>query len=88
MTESSTAWALMTVDLAASAKTLAAAARELKVPRQAIDRNFGLVPVDEAGGLYAVQVRAEALEAAAETTPYRGPHSNPPIAPFSVSDED
>lgn len=80
-------WALMSVVLPKDAETLEAAARSLNVPGHAIDPGFGLVPIDRSRGLYAVQVDAGFLEAAPVGEPYRGPFSDPPIAPFSLKDE-
>jgi hypothetical protein len=88
MDRDSPEWALMTVQLAGASKTLAEAARQLNVPEQAVDCNFGLVPVDESNDLFAVQVRSEAVEAAAGAKPFRGPFSDPRIEPFSMTDED
>ena len=80
-------WALLTVELAAGGESLSAAARALNVPEAAIDPDFGLVPVDRERRLYAVQVKAEALPAASPDGDYRGPYSDPPIAPFGVEDD-
>jgi hypothetical protein len=76
---------LMTVTLEKSEASLAAAAVALGVCADDFDAAFGLVPIDPDRGLYAVKVRHGALpdREAAET--YRGPYSNPKIAPFGLS---
>jgi hypothetical protein len=74
---------LMTVTGANGPPTLEAAAAELGVTIEDIDSSFGIVLVDPQRGLYCVQVRADRLPAEAGAgEPYRGPFSNPKIAPF------
>lgn len=78
------AWALMTVALPPDDESLEAAARSLSVPVEAVDPTFGVTPLDREERLFAVQVRADALPAAESAGDYRGPFSNPRIAPFSM----
>jgi hypothetical protein len=74
---------LMTVHGTGRPPSLEEAARQLGVGVQDVDASFGVVPVDPANGLYGVQVRADRVPAPAEAAePYRGPYSNPKIAPF------
>ena len=80
---------LMTVKVPHGAPTLAEAARQLGVKIEDVDATFGVVPVDPEAGLYAVQVRADRLPKRTEGAErdYRGPWSNPPIAPFGPVQE-
>jgi hypothetical protein len=74
---------LMTVHGTGKPPSLEDAARQLGVALEDVDASFGVVPVDPANGLYGVQVRADRLPPATEAAqPYRGPYSNPRIAPF------
>jgi len=54
------------------------AARQLSVAVEAIDREFGMVPLDPAAGTYTVMVEAEKPSTGEEPITY----SNPPIEPF------
>jgi hypothetical protein len=75
--------ALMTVTGANGPPSLEAAAAELGVTVDDIDQSFGIVAVDPQRGLYCVQVPADRVPTdtgSGET--YRGPFSNPKIAPF------
>jgi len=75
--------ALMTVEGKGAAPTIDDAARQLGVAAEDIDRTFGVVPLDASRGLYSVRVRADRLPAGDEVQqPYRGPFSDPTIAPF------
>ena len=63
--------------------TLEAAARQLGVDVDAVDAEFGVIPIDPKQGLYSVQVDAAQLPAeVAGQEPYRGPFSSPRIEPF------
>jgi hypothetical protein len=74
---------LMTVTGVNGPPSLESAAAELGVTVDDIDRSFGIVPVDPQRGLYCVQIRADRLPAdTGSGEPYRGPFSNPKIAPF------
>jgi hypothetical protein len=79
--QASPGWALMTVNLDAATRTLAGAAAALGVPESAMDASFGVVPLDPERGLYAVQVRPDAL-AAHDKSEFRGPYADPRIEPF------
>jgi hypothetical protein len=75
---------LMTVHGQNGAPSLAEAARELGVSVADVDDKFGVVPIDPEKKLYAVQVK-ESSVAGSKTgsgEQYRGPFSNPRIAPF------
>jgi hypothetical protein len=80
--------ALMTVTGANGPPSLEAAAAELGVTVDDIDQSFGIVAVDPQRGLYCVQVPADRVPTdtgSGETgsgETYRGPFSNPKIAPF------
>jgi hypothetical protein len=77
------AMALMTVQGSGrEAPSLAEAAAQLGVSTQDLDEKFGVVPVDPSRGLYSVQVREGSVPAPDAGQPYRGPFSNPRIAPF------
>jgi hypothetical protein len=77
---------LMTVHGSDGAPSLAQAASELGVSVADIDDKFGIVPINPAEGLYAVQVKETSIDAraaaGADRSNYRGPYSNPQIAPF------
>lgn len=76
--------ALMTVAIPDPKPGIERAAEALGVPSDAVDRVFGVVSIDPAQDLYAVQVRASALPAAKRSgrEPYRGPFANPRIEAF------
>lgn len=60
--------------------TLEFAAKQLGVSLEAIDRGFGLTPVDRERGLYSALVREDALPPGfADRKPFRGPFANPQI---------
>ena len=77
---------LMTVHGSDGAPSIAQAASELGVSVADIDDKFGIVPINPAEGLYAVQVKESSVDARgtgdADRSKYRGPYSNPRIAPF------
>ena len=77
---------LMTVHGSDGAPSIAQAASELGVSVADIDDRFGIVPINPAEGLYAVQVKESSVDARgtgdADRSKYRGPYSNPRIAPF------
>lgn len=80
---------LMTVHGSNGAPSIAQAATELGVSVTDIDDKFGVVPIDPAEGLYAVQVKESSVGAGqADRRNYRGPYSNPPIAPFGPVQSD
>jgi hypothetical protein len=72
---------LMTITVPGGKPTLAEAAQRLGVNVADMDATFGVVPVDPDQGLYAVQVRAGRSKTP-EGSEYRGPYSNPTIAPY------
>ena len=75
--------ALMTVTGTEEPPSLEAAAGQLGVTTNDIDKAFGVVLIDPQQGLYCVQVRADTLPAdIAVRKPYQGPFSDPAIAPF------
>lgn len=64
--------------------TLELAARQLQIDVEDIDKSFGIVPIDPSRGLYCAQVRADRLPPGiSENKRYRGPYSNPIIAPLT-----
>jgi hypothetical protein len=74
---------LMMVRGMRGAPTLDEAARQLGVAREALNAAFGVIAIDPAQALFAVEVRADqAGSAASDATAEQGPFSNPPIAPF------
>ena len=76
--------ALMTI-VADKPPSLAEAAALLGVAVADLNEAFGVVPVDPAQGLYAVEVDADKLPAqSAGDKPYRGPFSSPRIAPLGT----
>ncbi len=75
---------LMTI-VADKPPSLAEAAALLGVAVADLNEAFGVVPVDAAQGLYAVEVDADKVPAQAkEGEPYRGPFSSPRIAPMGT----
>ena len=59
------------------------AADALGLRPDALDKSFGVVAVDPDRHLYAVQVKQSAVGGQRDASgPYRGPFSNPKIAPF------
>jgi hypothetical protein len=82
MPRSDGAFALMTVQLSKGSSSVADAAKKLGVDTSAIDPTFGVVPIDPERGAYAVQVRSDAIGEASDEAAFRGPWSNPAIAPF------
>jgi hypothetical protein len=76
--------ALMTVSIPGGKPGIEGAAAALGVAADAIDRAYGVVPIDPKRNLYAVQVRADSLPPGGEgeDEPYRGPFANPRIEPF------
>jgi hypothetical protein len=76
---------LMTItEQGSGAPTLAEAAKQLGVAESDLDATFGVVPIDPARGMYAVQVRTDKLpkRSGQGESDYRGPWSNPKIEPF------
>jgi hypothetical protein len=74
---------LMTVECPAGKPTVESVAHKLGVPLDAIDRKFGVIAVDPDRHLYSVRVRADAAAPSYDSKGnYRGPFSNPKIAPF------
>jgi hypothetical protein len=74
---------LMTVHGSNGPPSLAQAASELGISVADIDDKFGVVPTNPAEGLYAVQVREFSVDSGStDREHYRGPYSNPEIAPF------
>jgi len=77
------AMVLMTVHGSNGQPSLAQAASELGVSVADVDDQFGVVPINPAEGLYAVQVKESSVEIRrAARGGYQGPYSNPEIAPF------
>ena len=75
--------AMMTVTIPSGKPGIARAAEALGVSSDALDRSFGVVPIDPAKHLYAVQVREDALpKGRGAKGGYDGPFANPRIEPF------
>ena len=74
----------MTVSGQGGPPSLSEAARQLGVAIADLNADFGVVPIDPARQLYAVEVEAQSIgaEPAGKKEAYRGPFSNPRIAPF------
>ena len=73
---------MMTVELAADAVSLDAAAQRLGVGVEDLDAEYGLVPVDPDNHLYSVLVDEKAGADAGRRAGVEGPFSNPRIEPF------
>jgi hypothetical protein len=84
--------ALMTVTGAERPPSLAEAAAELGLTADALNPEFGVVPIDPARRLFAVEVWADRLAVPGAPLTgddtarddYRGPYANPEIAPFGL----
>ena len=63
---------------------LAEAAALLGVAVADLNEAFGVVTVDAAQGLYAVEIDADKVPAHSEGQPYRGPFSSPRIVPMGT----
>jgi hypothetical protein len=75
--------ALMTVTIPGGTPGIERAAEALGVAPDAVDRAYGVVPIDPSRNLYAVQVREDALpKGDSRSGTYSGPFSNPRIEPF------
>lgn len=79
--------ALMTVTSSNGPPTLAEAAAQLGVAVEDLNESFGVVAIDPDKRLYSVEVRENRAPPTTEQ-PYRGPYSNPPIAPFGPIEGD
>jgi hypothetical protein len=79
---------MMTVTLDASKASIDAAATQLGVPLKNMDHSFGVVPIDPDAGLYAVKVARHAAPPGQAQGTFRGPFSNPRIAPFGLTKKD
>jgi hypothetical protein len=78
--------AVVTVQSEDGPPTLEIAARQLGVPTEAVDEDFGVVLIDPTLGLYSVQVDAARLPSnIVQEKPFRGPFSAPRIEPFGTS---
>jgi hypothetical protein len=64
--------------------SLAEAAALLGVALADLDAAFGVVTVEAAEGLYAVEIDADKVPAQLAGKPYRGPFSSPPIVPMGA----
>lgn len=75
--------ALMTIVGGKTPPSLAEAASQLGLPLSDLNSAFGVISIDPERSLYAVEVRAdgEPVQSGASSA-YRGPYSNPRIAPF------
>jgi len=62
--------------------SLADAAAQLGVGAEALDQDFGVIPLDIRHALFSVRVRADALPVEFHRRePFRGPFADPEIAP-------
>jgi hypothetical protein len=68
--------------------SLSDAARQLGVAVGDLNAGFGVVPIDPDHKLYAVEVDADRFAADQLGQPYKGPFSNPTIAPFGPPKND
>ena len=81
-------YVLMTVKCAGESPRLIDAATALNVPVSALDSTFGIIPIDPALGLFAVQVLSSAVNEPTEAKDYSGPFSNPRIETFGPPKSD
>jgi hypothetical protein len=73
---------MMTLRLDPSEATLARVRRKLKLTKDEIDPDFGLVSLSPERGLYAILVEEAAGEKLRGAEGVEGPFSNPKIEPF------
>jgi len=81
---------LMTVRGEPGPPTLAEAARQLGLPTGALDAAFGVVLVDPEQKLYCVEAVVDAdqpTRGEEGREAFRGPYSNPEIAPFRPTED-
>ena len=68
-----------------SAPSYESAARQIGVAKEDVDHSYGIVLLDPAKSLYAVQVRADRIPpVTADAGTYNGPFADPVIAPFAT----
>lgn len=80
---------LMTVRGEDAPPTLDEAAAQLGISVSALNPEFGVILIDPANRLYAVEVDAEALPAGTGSRrPFHGPYSNPDIDIFAPGSDD
>lgn len=76
-------WVLMTVSLGDQSPTLSSVAKIMDLPESVFDADFGLAVVDRDNGIFAIQVRADAVDKERiHDTRVKGPFSNPKIGPL------
>ncbi len=73
---------MLTVELPAGDATLAVALETLGLHPDEVDDEFGLVPIDPAGGRYVILVSEAAGARAAGAGRAGGRYANPRIEPF------
>ncbi|MBS0249403.1 MAG: hypothetical protein JSR61_22555 [Proteobacteria bacterium] len=86
MTEAKTY--LMTVTGTDGPPSLTDAATQIGVDVSHLSASFGVVTIDAAQHLYAVEVDADSVPPSSNAKPYRGPFSNPRIAPLGPDNPD
>ncbi len=72
---------LMSVVHQGGPPSLAEVAQQLGVQIVDIDANYGVLPLNPEQGLYTVRVREDRIRPTS-SEPYRGPFSDPDIAPL------
>ena len=82
------AMAMMTISCPEAKPGIERVAEILGVGTEAVDRSFGVVAFDPSRGLYAVQVRADAIERreGSGSDSCDGPYANPRIDGFGPPD--
>lgn len=83
-------YVLMTVRSEGGNPTLGDAAAQLGLTAGDLNPEFGVVSIEPAQGLFAVEVSADRATQASTFSPdnaYQGPFSNPRIAPFGPIQE-
>jgi len=61
--------------------------KKLKIPKEDIDLEFGVVNIDPKKGLYAILVEGKAARQAGKRREVKGPFSNPKIEAFGTPNE-
>lgn len=75
---------LITVTGTAGPPSLSEAAKQIGVDVSHLSASFGVVTIDAEQQLYAVEVDAASVPPSSGARPYRGPYSNPRIAPLGA----
>lgn len=74
--------ALLTIELESGEASLPQVRRKLKLRKDQIDENFGVVRLSPEGNQYAIMVDDDVVERLTTKKKAKGPYANPRIEPF------